>query len=353
MSKLSDLLSTREITAFQENLPKGKIFSVSGMPSGMFACVRADHQWCWNSPGCGIAVIEMWGASGTVGCNCCCTQSIPSNTGAYTKKTIAVFPDSVILGRPGVPCNGPGISGWLNNACISEGSCLVWYGARDLCGHTNGCMCAMGGLGGKHYCACSTNLLSPFCCFIRESYYYTEIGFAGCGIICNVCCDEATRNTRCACGYGGDVNKCGIFGKMEFRGCQTSCVCLFIQHVPFAPGVFSEEGGWMAYSWANDHGGEQWSGSGQAGVGMMMNYTSKSPGGGQPWTACWRGDRFCNCYEMSGCQTFMPYGIASTAAIACPGVRDVGRRGGPGAIRVTYRGSGVNEDQQHTCLGGM
>ena len=323
------------------------------MPSGMYACVRTESQWCWNSPGCGIAVIEMWGASGTVGCNCCCTQSIPSNTGAYTKKTIAVFPDSVILGRPGVPCNGPGISGWANNACISEGSCLVWYGARDLCGHTNGCMCAMGGLGGKHYCACSTNLLSPFCCFIREEYYYTEIGFAGCGIICNVCCNEATRTTRCACGYGGDVNKCGIFGKMEFRGCQTSCVCLFIQHVPFAPGVFSEEGGWMAYSWANDHGGEQWSGSGQAGVGMMMNYTSKSPGGGQPWTACWRGDRFCNCYEMSGCQTFMPYGIASTAAISCPGVRDVGRRGGPGAIRVTYRGSGVNEDQQHTCLGGM
>lgn len=350
MAKLSDLLSTREITAFQENLPKGKIFSVTGI-SGMYACIRTETLWCWNSPGCGIAVIETWGASGTVGCNCCCAQSIPSNTGAYSKKTIAVWPESVVFGRPGVPCNGPGISGWSNNACISEGSCLVWEKARDLCGNTNGCICAMGGLGGKNYCACSTNLLSPFCCFVRENYLYTCVGADGCGIICNVCCDENTRNARCACAYGGDINKCGIFGKMEFRACRASCICQFIQHVPFAPGVYSEEGGWLAFHWANDHGAEQWAGSGMGGVGMLMNYNSKSPSGGTPWTSCWSNSRFCTCYESHSCMTYMPYGVASTAATPCPGVRDSGRRGGPGAIRITYRGTDANEEMSHTRFG--
>jgi hypothetical protein len=348
MAKLSDLLSTREITAFQENLPKGKIFSVTGI-SGMYACIRTETQWCWNSPGCGVAVIETWGAAGSAFCNCCCAQGIPGNTGAYSKKTIAVWPESVVFGRPGVPCNGN--AGGFGSACVSEGTCLVWEKARDLCGNTNGCICAMGGFGGKTYCNSPSNIIPPYCCFIRENYYYTDIGFAGCGIICNVCCDESARNSRCACGYGGDVNKCGIFGKMEFRGCQSACTCQFIQHVPFSPGIYSEEGGWLAFHWANEHGAENWSGSGQGGVGMLMNYNSKSPSGGTPWTACWRGDRFCNCYETHACQSYMPYGIAATAATPCPGVRDVGRRGGPGAIRITYRGTDANEEMSHTRFG--
>ncbi len=341
MGKLSDLLSTREITAQQENLPKGKIYSVTGQ-SGMYACIRTEAQWCWNSPGCGIAVIEMWGASGTGSCNCCCSVGLPGNTGAYTKKTISVTPCSVIFGRPGVACNGPG-SGFAFAGC-SEASCLVWEKARDLCGNTNGCMCAQGGVSGRT-CCFGSSWNSPFCCFMSIGFCGTLI-CNGCGIICNV-----QPGLFRACGYGGDINKCGLFSKMEFRGCQPMCTCLFLQQLPFAPGVFSEDGGYMSYHWANDHGAEQWAGSGMGGAGMMINYTSKQPTGGTPWSACWRGDRFCTCYEAHACINYMPYGVPGTAPTPCPDVRDSGRRGGAGAIRVTYRGTNVNEEMAHVRMG--
>ncbi len=41
---------------------------------------------------------------------------------------------------------------------------------------------------------------------------------------------------------------------------------------------------------------------------------------------------------------YMPYGWGATQATPCPGVRDSGRRGGAGAIRITYRGTAVNEE---------
>ena len=340
MAKLSDLLSTREVTAYQENLPKGKIYSVTGT-SGMYACIRSDTQWCWNSPGCGVAVIEMWGASGSSGCVCCCGAGLPGNTGAYSKKTIAVNPCSVIFGRPGVACNGPGPCMGCCPSC-SEASCLVWEKARDLCGNTSGCICAQGGMGGR---AQQQDGGSPYCCFYGLGFCGTLICNC-CGIICNVC-----NGGWCACGYGGDINKCGIYGKMEFRGGQQNCLCQFIQNLPYAPGVFSEDGGYMNFHWANDHGSEQWAGSGMGAAGMMVNYNSKSPTGGHPWTNCWAANRFCTCYESQGCINYMPYGVPSTAGTPCTNVRDSGRRGGPGAIRVTYRGTNVNEEMSHVRYG--
>jgi len=53
---------------------------------------------------------------------------------------------------------------------------------------------------------------------------------------------------------------------------------------------------------------------------------------------------FCTCYEMHSSMNYMPYGWGATMATPCPGVRDSGRRGGAGAIRVTYRGTNVNEE---------
>jgi len=340
MGKLSDLLSTRQITAFQENLPKGKIYSVSG-GSGMYACIRTEHQWCWNSPGCGTATIEIWGAGGTGSCNCCCSVGLPGNAGAYSKKTIAVDRCSFIFGRPGVACNGPG-SGFSFSGC-SEGTCVVWEKARDLCGNTNGCMCAQGGAGGKT--CCWTGAWSPFCCYYATGYCGTLI-CNSCGIICNYC-----PGLFIACAYGGDKNCCGCIGIMEFRGGQMFCICNFIQRLPYPAGTWSEDGGYMSFSWPNDMGPDRWAGSGMAGAGMMINYTSKSPTGGQPWTTCWRSTAFCTCYEHHACMNYMPYGMPGTAATPCPDVRDSGRRGGHGAIRITYRGTNVNEDQIHVKLG--
>ena len=331
MAKLSDLLSSREITAYQENLPKGKVFTVTGM-SSMYACIRDDQMgWCWNSPGCGTAVIEVWGAAGTGSCNCCCGVGLPGNTGAYSKKTIAVTPCSVIYGRPGVPCNGPG-SGFSDANC-SEGSCLVWNQARDLCGNTQGCICAAGGKAGK---SCCFDGGSPFCCFLGVGYCGTLICNC-CGIICNYC-----PGIWVPCGYGGDINCCGCFSKMEFRGAQHMCTCQFVEYVPYSPNIFAEEGGYLIFPIENDGGTTNWSGAGQAAAGHVLNSTSKSPTGGSPYIACWTSDRFCMCYESNSCEPFMPYGVAGTAATVCPGVRDSGRRGGPGAFRITYRGTNVN-----------
>lgn len=341
MAKLSDLLSTREITAYQDNLPKGKIFTVTGM-AGMYACIRSDSKWCWNSPGCGTATIEIWGAGGSSSCNCCCSTGLPGNTGAYSKKTIAVDLCSIVIGTPGVACNGNANS--FSFAGCSEAACVVWERARDLCGNTSGCMCAQGGAAGK---TCCFDGGSPYCCFAGVGYCGTLICNC-CGIICNVC-----PGLFMACGYGGDVNKCGLYSKMEFRGGQQMCLCQFIQYLPYAPGVFSEEGGYMAFHWANDHGAEQWAGSGMGAAGMMLNYNSKSPAGGMPWHACWRGDRFCTCYEHMACMNYMPYGTPATAATPCTNVRDSGRRGGAGAIRITYRGTGVNEEMSHVTMGGI
>lgn len=330
MAKLSDLLSTREITAYQENLQKGKIYTVTGM-AGMNACIRSDSQWCWNSPGCGIAVIETWGASGTGSCNCCCGAGLPGNTGAYSKKTIAVTPCSNVFGRPGVACNGSG-PGFSFAGC-SEGTCVVWQDARDLQGNTNGCICSQGGAAGK---SCCFDGGSPYCCFAGVGYCATLICNC-CGIICNHC-----PGLFWACGFGGDINCCGCFGKMEFRGAQHMCTCYFVELVPYAPHVFSEEGGWLAFPIENDHGNSNWAGAGMGSAAHVLNSTSKSPSGGQPWSSCWSGSRFCTCYESHSCMNFMPYGVAGTAATVCPGVRDSGRRGGAGAIRITYRGTNAN-----------
>lgn len=336
MAKLSDLLATREVVAFQENLPKGKIFSVSGT-SAMYACIRTEFQWCWNSPGCGTATIEMWGAGGTAACQCCCSVSMPGNTGGYTKKTVAVFPCSVFFGRPGVACNGPAS---FSNPCISEGSCLVWEKARDLCGNTSGCMCADGGLGGRS-CCFGSSYNSPFCCFANLGYCNTLIE-NGCGIICNV-----RPADHWACGWGGDINRCGVYGKVEFRGCQPMCTCQFNQFVPHPPGQFSEEGGWVVFPTENGHGANQWAGAGMGSVGLLINAHSKSPTGGAPWHNCWSGARFCTCYEHHSCINYMPYGWGATMATPCPDVRDSGRRGGQGVIRITYRGTNVNEEMSH------
>jgi len=333
MAKLSDLLSSREITAYQENLPKGKIFTATGL-GGMYSCIRTDMQWCWNSPGCGIAVIEVWGAAGSASCNCCCGVGLPGNTGAYLKKTIAVTPCSFVAGRPGVPCNGN--SNFSFTGC-SESSCFVWSDARDLCGNTNGCLCAQGGAAGK---SCCFDGGSPFCAFYCTGYCGTLIVNGAnvcCGIICNRC-----PGLMVACAWGGDNNCCGIDGKMEFRGCQHMCTCQFIEYVPYSPAIFAEEGGYLVFPVENDHGDSNWAGAGMGAAGHVLNSSSKSPSGGKPWSACWRGDRFCTCYEHHACMNYMPYGVAASAATVCPGVRDVGRRGGAGAIRITYRGTNPN-----------
>ncbi len=338
MAKLSDLLSTREIAGNQENLEKGKVWVVT-VPS-MFACVRSDFMYCWRSPGCGTLTMEVWGAAGSGSRMCCCGFGLPGNAPGYSKKTIAVWPDTYICGCPGQACNAHDL---CNSGC-SVASYLRWGNARDLCGFTGGCMCAQGGRSGTAICTTGS---SAYCCYTAAGFCTTKFtGVDNCGIVCNHC-----SGAWLACGYGGDINKCGCIGYAQFKGCYAICICSTESFIPYASGIFSQDGGHFGYTHDDDPQYSEWSGMGHHNAAYALNSLSRSPSGGMPWSVCYNGQQACGCYETLGCYVFMPYGVAGGPPFPCPGVRDHGKRGGMGAIRLTYRGSGVMEQNQGK-LGG-
>jgi len=339
--KLSDLLSTREITANQDNLEKGKVWTVS--PTGMYSCIRSDMLYCWTSPGCGTLTIEMWGAAGSGARMCCCGFGLPGNAPAYSKKTIAVFCGIYICACPSMSCNSHSL---CFSGC-SDPSYLRWGNARDLCGYTGGCMCAQGGRGGIAICSTST---SAYCCYLYCTFcttrYNSPTGCDNCAIVCNQC-----PGAWIACGYGGDINCCGCVGYVHFKGCYPSCPCQTEVYIPFAAGVYSTQGGYLSYINDADPEYSEWSGMGNYNQQYAINNVGKWPSGGMPWHTCYSGTQSCGCYEQNGCQVHMPYGVAGGPPFPCPDVRDHGRRGGHGAIRLTYRGSGIYE-QNCSRLGG-
>ena len=328
MAKLSDLLSTREITQNQTNLEKGKVWVVS--PTSMETCIRSDELWCWTSPGCGTLTIEMWGGAGGGSRMCCCGFGLPGNAPGYSKKTLAVFCSTHICACPGMSCRA-------HDLCFSGCSLptyLQWRNARDLCGYTSGCMCAQGGKGGNSICSTTAG---PYCCFRAAGFCTTQLGTSPCGIICNMC-----PGAWVGCGYGGDVNCCGCISCMLYWCGDTGLgrPCWAHQFVAYAAGVYSEEGGIVASMAEEDPEFTQWSGSGYHQHAHTMNGLGKNPSGGIPWTTCFASSQGCGCYEMFGCMPYMPYGMSGTPPYPCPDVRDHGKRGGHGAIRLTYRGSG-------------
>lgn len=337
MAKLTDLLSTREITSNSDNLEKGKVWVITS--TSMFACVRDESRYCWRSPGCGTLTIEMWGAAGGGSRMCCCGGGLPGNAPAYTRKTIAVYPDSHICACPGMSCNS-------HSLCF-EGcgipSYLMWSNARDLCGFTNGCMCAQGGRGGTSFCSTGTSL---FCCFAANGFCNTLIS-GNCGIICNHC-----PGAHLPCGYGGDVNCCGCISCVAFRGSLPSCPCQTDTYIATAAMVYAECGANIVYTHDADNEHSQWSGNGYHSQAHGLNFASKSPVGGIPWTICYNGMQACGCYETMGCMPLMPYGVPGNGSFPCPDVRDHGRRGGHGAIRLTYRGTGIMEPNEGKLGGG-
>ena len=111
------------------------------------------------------------------------------------------------------------------------------------------------------------------------------------------------------------------------------------QFIAYAAGIFSEQGGVIASKAEEDPEYTQWSGAGLHEHAHTLNAVSRSPTAGIPWTSCVASTQGCGCYEMFGCMPFMPYGVAGAPPYPCPDVRDHGKRGGHGAIRLTYRGS--------------
>lgn len=130
MAKLTQLLGNREL-AWKDMLEKGRIwvYSDGNMYSGF--C----NGFCWKPPGCGKAIIEIWGSSGSGAEMCCCGQSTDGNPGAYVRKCICVCPANYVCGYVGRSCNN------ADDLCFrgcSESTCVCWFGCSPNSLYTDG-----------------------------------------------------------------------------------------------------------------------------------------------------------------------------------------------------------------------
>ena len=328
---LTSALRSRQPLLDEDCLETGTVYMYTGGTS-------SANIWCgmcWKSPGTGTAIIEAWGAGGPGARMCCCGFGTAGNSGAYVKKTIAVDSSSYITGCAGNP---PCSSSLCFQGC-GDPSMLCWRGAAGT-----GCICAEGGKGGLSICSTGNSL---YCCFIANGYCYDAVlpylepnaycCTSYCGTICNVC-----SGMWIGCAYGGDVNINSLYSKVEARQCQAICYCYYYYSIPTPAGMFSEKGNYITFVGDTDGGGGspgQWSGHQFGAFSGGMNALSRSPKRGQQNKAhCWRADKLCGCYEMTGCSPLVGIGIGGLAPQPCPDVRDQAYRGGWGAIRIKFIG---------------
>lgn len=310
----------------EENLEQGRVWAWS--PGN----VRTNFctGFCWTAPSAGCVTLELWGAGGSGGRMCCCGAGIPGNPGAYSKRSFAVATGCKICGSVGFSCGNA--DGLCFRGC-SEPTQACWFSTS-----TNGCMCAQGGRGGTSYCTTGT---APFCCFLAGSFCGTQLGGTGCGIICNY---GPGTGGCCAQAYGGDVNCFGGFSCTSFFGCLPQCPCSTQYHVATPPGKFGTGGAVITYTMDQDNAAENWSGTGLNGIFPGLGIASKSPSQGFMNHNCWTGGRSCGCQESNGCIPFMPPGFPGYAGRGCPDVRDVGGRGGHGAVRIRFVAAGTRNN---------
>lgn len=321
MASLRTLLTNKNSSGISEsNLERGTIFVYT--PGQQYATSTFD--FCWTAPDTGIAVVEVWGASGSGARMCCCGGGLPGNPGAYSKKTLCITSaSSYICGAVGQSC---GNASQINYRGRSEstGVCYV----TTVCG--NGCICAEGGIGGYSICSTGTNM---YCCFLAANYCSTLTN-ANCGIVCNY--GSGAQAGCCAQAYGGDINCFGGFSCVHFRCSGARLNCCAIYHVAISPGIFATDGAVISYSIEEDNHHSKWSGQGHASFMASLSVASAHPAGAVPYTACWNSLASCGCYENQGCMPYMPYGVPGLPPTPCTDVRDHGIRGGHGAVRIKF-----------------
>lgn len=323
MASLNSLLGSRNFEIEEENLEKGRIYVFQPTAQGHPMC--CGPRFC--APSNGIAVIEIWGAGGSSGKQCCCaTGGFGGNSGAFAKKTVTLSTGAMICGWLGESCRNAG------DLCFkgcSEGTCIIYD--MDCCGNCNsgyGCMCAEGGFGGVALCV---NACPAVCCF-AQCFCVTETG-AGCGIVCNVCKDGSGRVAQA---YGGDVNCPGrascvtYYSNLPWDYCSRS----YSMATPY--GMYSNQGGMAIHGSEACNSFAQVSGSTLMQSISAMNGLSRSPGSGGFMTSCWNGTRVCGCYNKQACHYFVPYGVGAPPGQPCCCVRDHGYRGGPSLMRVKW-----------------
>jgi len=331
-------------TPYQSMLEKGLIYFFTPGRQGSTSFLNESQCFCWNSPGCGTAIIEIWGASGSGASMCCCGAGLPGNPGAYSRKTVEVFPGSFVCGCTGMSCGNAtsvctsgGLSGQSFRGC-SEGTGICWC----TCSGSASCMCAMGGRGG--WSRCMDGGAGPYCCFGALGFCISRpnLGITmsnNCGIVCHYCDNGGSPPEWIALAYGGDVNCCGGFSCMTFYCCQPSRPCSWNYHVRTSAGIISEDGVVLTFQGEEDQHHSNSSGGGFHQLLYTLNAAARSPSMGHGMAACWSGHRSCGCYETHGCQPFLPYGVPGTPPSPCSGVRDHAIRGGHGAVRIQYIGT--------------
>ena len=331
MANLKELVQTRLNKSFplvEENLEDGEIYVFCSARS--FGCFT--NCFAWYSPGAGTATIEIWGAGGSTGCQCCCNFSVGGQSGAYAKKTVTMTANGYVCGQTGHPCMPN--AGFCYAGC-SEATCVsVCLGTASTCS----CMCAQGGNGGLTACRTSTSAMCCLqnCCFAA----YQGAGLSvGCGIVCG--CRNTYHNAQA---YGGDVNCPGTYACNGHWTCDTSSNTDYIQASNAIPhGQYVS----LGYQATAMHAGNNGNIPGQAQSGQWR-YPNMSVKGSiarnvtswYPSTAsCWNSSKVCACYEAVGCVPFVPPGQGATQAMGCPDVRDVGSRGGLGYVRILWKAS--------------
>jgi hypothetical protein len=342
--KLSKILGER-LSPFvvETGLEQGQVeVFIAGPMESVFGTNDTDRM-CWKSPGTGTLQIEIWGAGGSSGKNCCCGAGVPGNPGAYSKKTICVDSATMVCGFIGNSCNN-------NSLCYkgcSQATCITICSPNGLlsggCGNTFCiCMCAEGGTGGSTYCNGSC---PPYWCLIQNGFPGTNCANCdmsdGCGIVCNL----LFHNPRYA--YGGDVNcnsgdpddVTGNWSCSTFHACYP-CMCGHHDHVAIPPGIIAEEGAVVTTNLGCASNFSATTGApGPQLLNMITGAGRKGGPGSAPNASCWSGNRACNCYETSQCVNWIPAGIPGPTGHAVGDIRDHGWRGGPGMVRLKFIGS--------------
>jgi len=318
MATLSNLLSERLSPLTQEtNLETGDI---SVFHPGSYEAFRCNI--CWRAPASGIAIIEIWGSSGSGGKMCCCGAGVAGNPGAYVKKTVNVQSGSYVSGCVGISCGNADSLCW--RGCGSS-TCMT------VC-HSGGCvcLCAEGGYGGRVGCVEGN---SNSCCMMsRFGMCGTQLGSSGCFTVCN--------NTEMGKAYGGDINKCGGFSCASFFHCNPCCKCSYQDHVAVAPGIFGTEGAVLTINRERETVSYQCTGDGLSQLLGALSVAGRSPTIGGHQASCWSSGRGCACYQTWGCTPALPYGVPGLSGIGMDSsIVDFGLRGGHGATRIKFIGS--------------
>ena len=326
-TNLTSLIKQKSIADWEgdrseTNLEKGQIFVFS--PGN----VRTNfcNGFCWRAPGTGCVVMEVWGAGGSSSRMCCCGWGMPGNAGAYSRKCFCVTSGCYVTGVIGFSC---GNADTIFFRGCSEATCVCWFGNG-----TNGCICSQGGRAGCSICA-TDGTCGGYCCYRAVGYCGSNNGLGqGMGTICTI----GTTQNFIATAVGGDLNLCGGVSCVTFAcSCPTSVGrCCYMAHVPGPAGVWSCcNTPYVSYTFSDDSVEAHLPGQGLHGFIIGLS-TSRNGTKGSPHPYSWRNDRICSCYESMGCVPYAPYGWGGAGTAFCGDVRDVGVRGGQGAVKIKF-----------------